>query len=336
MKNPSFLLVEENSVALRELAESLEYLGYKDIQQVRSASEAWTILKIREFDCVICAWEMAEMSGLALLKIVRTDERYLELPFFLTDPAFTQAKVVDAGRAGVTGLIVKPFKVETLKSKIESMGRLADAGVSPEIRRSFNEGMKLLEGGQYQEALAVFEKLVEHEENPEVYYNIGYIKTVKEEYAEAIEAFRKATSLDRYFAKAFEAMGRAYRAMGAPEEAEKCLKKAAEIYLSNEKEEKAEGILNEILQENPDTINVYNTLGVLYRKRGQYQEALRQYEKALKIHPDQPYVYYNMGRLYVDLEDLIRAKANFEKALALAPDFKDAREALDAILLGQV
>jgi tetratricopeptide (TPR) repeat protein len=105
---------------------------------------------------------------------------------------------------------------------------------------------------------------------------------------------------------------------------------------SNEKEEAAESILNEILEENPDTINVYNTLGVLYRKRGDYQAALKQYEKALKIHPNQPRLYYNVGRLHVDLKDLKQARINFEKALALNPDFEEAREALDAIELGMV
>jgi pentatricopeptide repeat protein len=336
MKKTSFLLVDDNSVALRELTDTLRYLGHKEIQEARNGSEAWTVLRIRGFDCVISNWDMPEMSGLALLKLVRSDDRYINLPFFLTDSAFTQAKVIDAGRAGVTGLIVKPFQVEVLKSKISTMSQVMDVCVPQEVRASYEKGMKLLDEGRYEEALKVFEKMLEESESAEVYYNIGYIKTVKEEYPAAIEAFRKATKLDRYFAKAFEAMGRAYKAMGKAEEATESLKKAAEIYMSSEKEEKAEGILNEILQENPDTINVYNTLGVLYRKRGDYQAALTQYEKALKIHPDQPKVYYNIGRLHVDLKDLQQAKSNFEKAIALDPSFREAREAMQAIELGMV
>jgi pentatricopeptide repeat protein len=336
MKRTSFLVVDDNPVALRELADSLRYIGHKEIQEARNGSEAWTILRIRDFGCVISSWEMPEMSGLALLKLARSDDRYINLPFFLTDAAFTQAKVIDAGRAGVTGLIVKPFQVEVLKNKISTMTKVMEICVPEKVRASFQEGMQLLENGKYEEALKVFEEMLDQGENPEIYYNIGYIKTVKEEYAEAIEAFRKATKLDRYFAKAYEAMGRAYKALGKPEEAMESLKKAAEIYMGSEKEEKAEGILNEILEENPDTINVYNTLGVLYRKRGDYQAALKQYEKALKIHPDQPKVYYNIGRLHVDLKNVPQAKINFQKAVALDPDFKEAREAMHAIELGMV
>jgi tetratricopeptide (TPR) repeat protein len=336
MSTISFLVVDDNSIALRELADSLRYLGHQDIQQARTGSEAWTLLKIRSYDCVISAWDMPEMSGLAFLKIVRNDDRYINLPFFLTDAAFTQAKVIDAGCAGVTGLIVKPFQVETLKNKIAGMSKIMEICVPEEVRHHYLEGMKLLENEKYEEALDLFEKMLSIGENAEIYYNIGYIKTVKGDYAAAIEAFRKATKLDRYFAKAYEAMGRAYKAMGRTDESMQSMKKAADIYMGNQKEEQAEGVLNEILEQNPDTINVYNTLGVLYRKRGDYHAALEQYEKALKIHPDQPKLYYNIGRLHVDLKDTEKAKLNFEKALALDPEFQEAGEAIDAIERGRV
>ena len=214
MSGISFLVVDDNSVALRELADSLRYLGHKEIQEARTGSEAWTLLKIRNYDCVISTWNMPEMSGLAFLKIVRNDDRYINLPFFLTDAAFTKAKVIDAGCAAVTGLIVKPFQVETLKNKISTMSKVMEISIPEEVRLPFLEGMKLLEDGKYEEALDLFEKMLEVGENAEIYYNIGYIKTVKGDYAAAIEAFRKATQLDRYFAKAYEAMGRAYKALG--------------------------------------------------------------------------------------------------------------------------
>jgi tetratricopeptide (TPR) repeat protein len=336
VKKYSFLVVDDNPVALRELTDSLTYLGHPEVEEAHNGSEAWAVLKIRTFDCVIAAWDMPEMSGLALLRILRDDDRHLDLPYFLTDSAFTREKVIDAGRAGVSGLIVKPFELETLRNKIENLSQHRDTGVPENVRASYDEGMKLLEAEHYEEALQVFEQMIDQSEDPEVYYNIGYIKTVQERYADAIAAFRKATELDRYFAKAYEAMGRAFKALGREQEAAESLRQAAEIYMSNEKEEAAEGILNEILEENPDTINVYNTLGVLYRKRGDYQAALQQYEKALKIHPNQPKLHYNIGRLHVDLKDLERARIDFEKALALDPSFKDAREALDAIELGRI
>ena len=334
MKPISFLLVDDNSIALRELSDILKYIGHKEVHWAGSASEAWAMLKIKKFDCIISAWDMPEMSGLALLKIIRNDDRYINLPFFLSDSAFNKPKVIDAGRAGVTCLIVKPYEVETIKKKIAAMSEAGNVSVSTEIQASFDKGMNLLETEDYEDALKVFEKLLKEGESAEVYYNIGYIKTAKGEYREAIEAFRKATQLDRLFAKAYEGMGRAYKALGRTKEAEACLNQAAEIYLSSEKEEDAEGVLNEILEVNPDTINVYNTLGVLYRKKGEFQTAMKQYEKALKIHPDESNIHYNIGRLHVDMQNLEAAKFHFKKALMYDPGFGEAREVLDAIELG--
>jgi Flp pilus assembly protein TadD len=334
MKKTSFLVVDDNSVALREFTDTLKYLGYADVHTSGSASEAWAMLKVKEFACVVSAWDMPEMSGLALLKIVRNDDRFVDLPFHLSDSDFTKPKVIEAGRAGVSGLIVKPYDTETLKGKIAGMVEAAGLGPPSEEEVTLEEGMKLLETGDNESALALFEKMLREGESAEVYYNIGYIKTSQGLYQEGIEAFRKATQLDRLFAKAYEAMGRAYKELGQAEEAEKCLHKAAEIYMSSEKDAHAEEILNEILELQPDTVNVYNSLGVLYRKRGDLEGSLNQYEKALKVHPHAPHIYYNIGRVHVDMNNVDRAASHFRTALKLEPDFKEAREALDAIELG--
>jgi len=334
MKPGSFLVVDDNSVALREITDILKYLGHKELYGSSTASEAWAMLRVKEFDCVISAWEMPEMTGLALLKIVRNDERFANLPFYLADSAFTKVKVVEAGRSGITGLIVKPYDIETLKVKIKDMSQATGVHVPSEAEISLEEGMKLIEEEDHEGALKVFEKLLNEGESAEVYYNIGYVKTAQGQYQEGIEAFRKATQLDRLFAKAFEAMGRAHKALGQPEKAEECLNKAAEIYLSSDKEGEAEEVLNEILEVNPDTVNVYNTMGVLYRKKGDYPTALKHYQKALKIHPKEPNIHYNIGRIHVDMKNLDEAKSYFDKALTLDPGFKEAREILNAIDIG--
>jgi len=336
MKTMSFLVVDDNSVALREITDILKYLGHKELYGSGTASEAWAMLRVKEFDCVISAWEMPEMTGLALLKIVRNDERFDQLPFYLADSAFTQVKVVEAGRAGITGLILKPYDIETIKGKIEGIPEAMGAGVPSEAEISLEEGMKLLEAENHEGALKVFEKLVNEGESAEVYYNIGYIKSAQQQYQEAIEAFRKATQLDRLFAKAFEAMGRAYKAVGQPKQAEESLHKAAEIYMSSERDENAEEILNEILELRPETVNVYNSLGVLCRRKGDYPTALKHYEKALKIHPKEPNIFYNIGRIHIDMKNPDKAEPYFRTALRLDPGFKDARQVLHAIELGAI
>ncbi len=336
MKPLSVLSVDTNKYALKELGDLLEYLGHEEISQAGSANSAWSMMRVKEYDCIIAEWNMPDMTGLALLKVVRNDNELYNTPFYLTDSAFTKVKVVQAGHAGVTGLIVRPFDVDNLKSKIANLAEYVPEESMVEAEASLEEGLNLIESNNFDEALDVFNKLVADGETAEHYYNIGYIKTAQGEYAEAIQAFRKATQLDRLFAKAYEAMGRALRKLGKAGEAEKCLQKAADIYMSKEQTGDAEELLNEILEIGADSINVYNSLGVLYRKKGDYKKALQNYKKAIKVHPDEPYIHYNVGRLYLEMKDPRSAKDSFAAALKIKPDFKEAKEIFDAIQLGSL
>ncbi|MFH0730126.1 MAG: tetratricopeptide repeat protein [Pseudomonadota bacterium] len=335
MKNTSFLLVDDNTWAIKELRDALRYFGYRTVEETDLADEAWRMLRFRRYDCIIAEMEIPGTSGLELLKNVRQSERFHNLPFFLTNSAFDKVKVVIAGREGVTGLIVKPFDLQNFRQKIDMIGvEQEEAPVIVEKRNALEEGLKLVESKKPEEALKVFEKLVEQGETAEMYYNIGYIKTSQGKYGEAIAAFRKATQLDRLFAKAYEAMGRVYQKLGRKAEAEKALQKAADIYMSKEKVEDAEDILKEIMEINPDSVNIYNSLGVLSRRKGEFENALKHYQKALRIHPNSPHIHYNMGRLHLDLNDPGKAKLFFTKAVELDPSFKEAKEVLSAIELG--
>jgi two-component system chemotaxis response regulator CheY len=109
MGETSLLVVDDNSVALKELTDALKYLGCRQVQTVTSANEAWAMLRVKDYSGVFSAWDMPEMTGLALLRVVRSDEKHTNLPFFLSDSAFTKPKVLEAGMAGVSGLLVKPF-----------------------------------------------------------------------------------------------------------------------------------------------------------------------------------------------------------------------------------
>jgi len=336
MTKEPFLLVDNSPLALNELTEVLTGLGYRRLEQAGSAGEAWRMLKIRTYACVIAEMEMPDMSGLALLKIVRGDDRIFNLPFFLTHAAFTAIKVLLAGKEGVTGLLVKPFGMKSIRDKLREVFQTSMEPMIEKTRQSLEMGLTLLENKEYEKALAVFEKLVNEGQSAEVYYNIGYIKSAQGKYNEALAAFQKATELDRLFAKAYAAMGRICHQLGRDKDAEHFLQKAADIHLDKENMADAEEILNEILKIRPDTVNVYNNLGVLYRKKGDFKRALNSYQKALRIHPDQPQIYYNMGRLWLEMKDSRKAGEQFEKALTLNPGFKEAREVLDAIRLGTI
>ena len=335
MEGLSFILVDDDPSALKDLEQILRELDYEDIQATEKANDAWLMMRIMDFGCVISAWEMPEMTGMALLKIIRNDDKLYNIPFFLTHSAFTEEKVIQAGHAGVNGLIVKPFDAIAIENKLNTLPEIASQTEFTEAEDELEEGLRLIDSNDYESALNIFRELTRKQESAEVYYNIGYIKTVQKLYEEAIIAFRKAVQLDRLYAKAYEAMGRAYQLLGRNKEAKECFQKAADLYLGKERIQDAEAILNEILRIDPDSVNIFNSLGVLYRKKGDMEKALINYQKALTVHPDEPYIHFNIGRLYLEMGFQGKARSHFEESLKLNPDFKDAKDVLKAMKGGK-
>lgn len=335
MNNPLILIATENSEE-HELGFCLKNIGYTKKITVNGGGSAWTLLKESKIDCVIAAYDMEEMSGLALLKILRKEEYFGDLPFFLIDNAFTKLKVIKAGQAGVSGLIVIPYDPKTIKTKLSMAFNKIKDPVIEQIEHSLERGLELIEKKQFTKALEVFETLVKKKENPEYYFNIGFIKTIQNKHTEAIEAFTKATRLDRLHVKAYEAMAKAYKALGQFEKAEEYTQIAAEIYMDTDKLGAAEELLNDLLESGSNSLNVFNTLGVLHRKKGNVKEALKQYKKALKVHPDEPYIYYNIGRIYLDTKNMTKAKIYFQAALDKDHSFDEAKQVLKAIDLGLI
>ncbi len=336
MGNTSILIVTENKAEGENLSSALVKMGYEKTILIHGGGNAWACLKSEEIDCIIASYNMEEMSGIALLKILRREDSLASMPFFLTHDAFTKIKVIKAGQAGVTGLFVIPYDPGAIKNKlISAMGKTKDPVIA-RTENSIEQGINLIEQQEYTKALDLFQALVNQKENPEYYFNIGYIKTAQNLHTEAIEAFSKATQLDRLFVKAYEAMARAYRAMGKTEKAEEYMQTAAEIYMDTDKLGSAEELLNELLESGSNSLNVFNTLGVLHRKKGDVDQALHQYKKALKIHPDEPYIYYNIGRIYLDMKKSTKAKDYFQAALDKDHDFDEAKQVIKAIDLGLI
>lgn len=336
MTHPSILTITEDTLEQDRLSAALKKIGYTQIIIADSADTGWAALKTSDIGCAIAAYDMSDMSGLALLKILRKEEQLGDLPFFLTDSAFTKIKVIKAGQAGVSGLFVIPYDPKAMKMRLATaLGKLKDP-VIHQVELSLKQGLELIEKKEYKKALALFQDLVNQKENPEYYYNIGYIKTAQNKHHEAIEAFSKATRLDRLFVKAYKAMAMVYKAMGATDKVEECTRIAAEIYMDTDKLGKAEDMLNELLESGTNSLNVFNTLGVLYRKKGDIKEAMKQYKKALRIHPDEPYIYYNIGRLYLDAKNATKAKTYFQAALDKDHNFNEAKQVIKAIDLGMI
>lgn len=120
-KNMKILVVDDHSTMRRIVRGVLKRLGYSNIDMAENGEEGLTKLKGDRFDFVVCDWNMPVMSGLELLKAVRSDGDLRELPFLMVTAEAKKDNIVEAIEAGVSNYVVKPFTEEVLAEKISGI-----------------------------------------------------------------------------------------------------------------------------------------------------------------------------------------------------------------------
>ncbi|MGC3992077.1 MAG: tetratricopeptide repeat protein [Chthoniobacteraceae bacterium] len=73
--------------------------------------------------------------------------------------------------------------------------------------------------------------------------------------------------------------------------------KLARCYRDNGQLDKAVALLQQVVADNPDRYDAYETLGELYEQKGDEATALLTYEQSLKVEPNQPLAYLRLAGL---------------------------------------
>ena len=316
-------------------AAMLRALGFKDLMVADTGTEAWYIIKNFAVTLIFCDWDLDhDMNGLLLLRILRADPAFTNIPFFLVVDVVTRQQVIEAGQAGVTDMLVRPLNQDILKQKLQLACEAAEAPDSLAAQRLLEEGQSLLRQGHHDEALTKFRQVLNTFESAEVHYNIGYIMTAKGRFEDAIKAFRKATLINQTFALAYHKLGDVYATLGQSDNARACLERAAQIYMEKNLDAEAEQAFMRVLEINPDTPNVFNSLGIVYRRQGKFEDSIKMYRRALRVNPDDDRIYYNLARSCIEANKLNDAADALRKALAIRPNFREASNLLQTLPTG--
>lgn len=215
-------------------------------------------------------------------------------------------------------------------------------------------GQRILDGLQLELSPKELEKLGRRPtENAEAYEeflrgrdNFGrfIFHTVSMEDCEAaIANFRHAIELDPQFALAHSGLGacyanRVFKGMGNAEDytyAEAAFSKAfiydpnvvearvlmVLIYLSRGEKKKARAEINILKDQFPNDAALYFVKGTMHRLDGEYEEALRSWDKLTRLDPGARIVAsYNKSRIYVYLKQYDKAIAELDKGAKSEPN----------------
>ena len=120
-KNINILVVDDFATMIRIVTNLLKELGFTNIDDANDGSKAWPMIQTGKYDFIVSDWNMPEMTGIELLKKVRADENFSDMPFMLITAEQKRSQILEAAQAGVDGYIVKPFTAAILKEKIDKI-----------------------------------------------------------------------------------------------------------------------------------------------------------------------------------------------------------------------
>ncbi len=116
------LVVDDSSTMRRIIKNTLARLGHKDVLEGEDGVQGWEQLDSNpDIEVLITDWNMPNMNGLELVKKVRADERFEDLPIIMVTTEGGKAEVITALKAGVNNYIVKPFTPQVLKEKLQAV-----------------------------------------------------------------------------------------------------------------------------------------------------------------------------------------------------------------------
>jgi len=120
------LVIDDMMTMRKIITKMLKSIGFSNVQEADDGATAWPMIEAaaaagEPFEFIVSDWNMPKMSGLDLLIKIRETEGIKETPFLMVTAEAEQSNVVKVVQAGVSNFVVKPFKPDTLKEKIQKI-----------------------------------------------------------------------------------------------------------------------------------------------------------------------------------------------------------------------
>jgi CheY-like chemotaxis protein len=172
--NASLLVIDDEPINLEIIGEFLEDEPF-ELTLASSGEQAWTLLSAspEKYDAVILDRMMPGMSGIELLRKIKSDRRMERLPVIMQTAAAAPEQVAEGLAAGAYYYLIKPYERTTLLSIINAA--LEDLTRWDDLTQRMSHNvlaLTLLNGAQFamrtlEEAQAVAGLVAQVAEEPE-------------------------------------------------------------------------------------------------------------------------------------------------------------------------
>lgn len=120
-KNLKILIVDDCQSMRSTVRAILKDIGYQYISESADGVQALAKLKQEKFDLLITDWNMPNLDGLSLIRLIKSDEALKDVMILMVTTESEEDHVVDAVKVGVSDYILKPFTTDLLQKKIAAL-----------------------------------------------------------------------------------------------------------------------------------------------------------------------------------------------------------------------
>ncbi|MBU1342307.1 MAG: response regulator [Proteobacteria bacterium] len=125
------LIVDDKASIRSAMKKILAGLGFMDITEAVDGEDAWYKIneefrstRTRSFELIISDMEMPRMSGLELLRAVRSSTVLKDTPFIMATTVTAKQIILETMRLGIQAYIIKPFDATMVELKLKQSGIL--------------------------------------------------------------------------------------------------------------------------------------------------------------------------------------------------------------------
>jgi len=119
--NLDILVVDDAETMRRIVRGLLRELGFKNIREADDGLTAIVELRRQKAGLVISDWNMPGMTGIDLLKTIRSDGSLKDVPVLMVTAQSKKENILEAVQAGVNNYMIKPFNAKTLEEKLRKI-----------------------------------------------------------------------------------------------------------------------------------------------------------------------------------------------------------------------
>lgn len=114
------LIVDDSETVRQQVGAALSQAGMQ-ILEARDGIEGQKMIESRQIDCVVCDVNMPNKDGIEMVRDVKKNAKYRDLPIIMLTTEGAKELIEKAKSAGACGWVVKPFKANLLVSAVQKL-----------------------------------------------------------------------------------------------------------------------------------------------------------------------------------------------------------------------